>query len=81
MCLAVIANVDVDATNRKLIWENGKRLSIDASVRRTHREYSDVPLDLIETHLIRWLERELAPRELFQKADVRTGSADNGVDR
>ncbi len=43
-----LQNVDVDASHRKLVWHDGKRLSIDESVQRIHREYPEFPLDLIE---------------------------------
>ena len=56
-----LKNVDVDASARKLIWEDGKRLSIDESVQRIHADYPQLPLDLIETQLIGWLEMEFAP--------------------
>ena len=54
--------MDVDATNRKLIWEDGRRLSIDESVQRIRGDYPDFPIELIETHLIAWLEMEFAPK-------------------
>ena len=57
-----LEKVDVDATNRKLIWEDGRRLSIDESVQRIHCDYPDFPVELIETHLIAWLEMEFAPK-------------------
>jgi len=56
-----LEKVDVDATHQKLIWEDGKRLSIDESVKRIYDDYPDFPLELIETHLIAWLEIEFAP--------------------
>ena len=57
-----LEKVDVDATDRKLIWEDGKRLSIDESVQRIRGDYPDFPVELIETHLIAWLEMEFAPK-------------------
>lgn len=56
-----LQNVDVDTANRKLIWDDGKRLSIDESVQRIHQEYPEYPLDLIEENVIVWLEGEFAP--------------------
>lgn len=58
----LLEKVDVDTTHRKLIWEDGKRLSIDESVLRIHRDYPEFPVELIETHLIAWLEMEFAPK-------------------
>lgn len=57
----LLKNVDVDARNRALIWDNGKRLSIGESARRIHRKYPELPLDLIEEHVIAWLEMDYAP--------------------
>ena len=57
-----LEKVDVDATDRKLIWEDGKRLSIDESVQRIRGDYPDFPVELTETHLIAWLEMEFAPK-------------------
>jgi len=57
----LLEKVDVDAKNRKIIWEDGKRLSITESVQRIHAGCPEFPLELIETHLIGWLEMEFAP--------------------
>ena len=71
-----LEKVDVDATHQKLIWEDGKRLSIDESVKRIYVDYPDFPLELIETHLIAWLEMEFAPesysREQLDELDQLT---------
>ena len=56
-----LEKVDVDAINRRLIWGDGRRLSIDESMQRIHGDYPDFPVELIETHLIAWLEMEFAP--------------------
>jgi len=63
----LLEKADVDAKNRKIIWEDGQRLSITESVHRIHAGYPDLPLDLIETHLIGWLEMEFAPPTYSQK--------------
>ncbi len=57
----LLEKVDVDAKSRKIIWEDGKRLSITESVQRIHAGCPEFPLELIETHLIGWLEMEFAP--------------------
>ena len=62
-----LKNVDVDASARKLIWDDGKRLSIGESVQRIHADYPQLPLDLIETQLIGWLEMEFAPESYSQE--------------
>ena len=62
-----LKNVDVDASARKLIWEDGNRLSIDESVQRIHADYPQLPLDLIEYKVIAWLEMEFAPESYSQE--------------
>lgn len=64
---ALLEKTDVDAKNRQIIWEDGKRLSITESVQRIHAGYPDYPLELIEEHLIGWLEMEFAPTTYSQK--------------
>ena len=63
----VLERADVDAKCCQIIWEDGKRLSIAASAQRIHTDSSDFPLDLIETHVIGWLEMEFAPPSYTQE--------------
>lgn len=63
----LLEKADVDAKNRKIIWEDGKKLSISESVQRIHADYPDFPLELIETHVIGWLEMDFAPPTYSQK--------------
>ena len=51
-----LAHAGVDARQRKIIWADGKRLSIEQSAERIHAEHSGVARDLIETHVLGWLE-------------------------
>lgn len=53
---ATLENASVDARRRKIIWADGKRLSIEQSAERIHAEHPDMPRELIETHLCSWLE-------------------------
>jgi len=63
----LLEKADVDAKKRKIIWQDGQRLSITESVQRIHADYPDFPLELIETHLIGWLEMEFAPPSYSEK--------------
>jgi hypothetical protein len=69
----MLERADVDANERQIIWENGERLSIAASVQRIAVEHPDYPLDLIEENVIDWLESGFAPpsysREQFDELD------------
>ncbi len=64
---SLLEKADVDAQKRKIIWEDGQRLSITESAQRIHARYPDLPFELIETHLIGWLEMEFAPPHYSQK--------------
>jgi hypothetical protein len=64
---AVLEKADVDAKKRKIIWEDGARLSITESVQRIHAGYPDYRRELIEEHLVGWLEMEFAPPTYSQK--------------
>lgn len=63
----LLEKADVDAESRTILWDDGKRLSITESVQRIHAVHPDFPLDLIETHLIGWLEMEFAPPTYSQE--------------
>ena len=56
LVFAALENADVDPRRRKIVWDDGKRLSIEQSAERIHAEHPDVPRDLIETHVLGWLE-------------------------
>jgi hypothetical protein len=52
----MLRKANVDAKRRKIVWEDGQRLSITHSARRIHAKYPHLPLDLIEDKIITWLE-------------------------
>jgi hypothetical protein len=56
LVFAALADAGVDARQRKIVWSDGKRLSIEQSTKRIHAEHPDVARDLIETHVVGWLE-------------------------
>ena len=51
-----LEHAGVDARHRKIVWADGKRLSIEQSVERIHAGHPDTPLDQIEIHVVGWLE-------------------------
>jgi hypothetical protein len=63
----LLKNVDVDANQRKLIWEDGQRLSIAESVQRIYDDCEDCPVEMIEFSLITWLESDFVPESYSQK--------------
>lgn len=64
--LDALADASVDPHDRKIIWGDGARLSIEDTARRIHAE-SGMPLDTIESHLIGWLEMTYEPRGLNEQ--------------
>ena len=46
----------VDARQRKIVWPDGEGLSIQQSAERIHAEHPSVSRDVIETHVVGWLE-------------------------
>lgn len=63
----LLEKMDVDAKARKLIWQDGKRLSIDESVQRIQAEYPQFPAERIEDKLISWLEMEYVPEHYSEQ--------------
>lgn len=61
LVFVLLENVQVDANARKLIWADGERLSIDASVKRIHAKHPELPAELIEDKVISWLEMDYEP--------------------
>jgi len=51
-----LAHAGVDAVQRKIVWADRTRLSIEQSVARIHAGHPGVARDLIETHVLGWLE-------------------------
>ena len=56
LVFGALDHVDVDARRRKIVWPDGKRLSIEQSAARLHAEHPDISRDLIETRMFGWLE-------------------------
>jgi len=61
--LAALENASVDPLDRKIVWTDASRLSVEATVRRIHAQ-SGMPLDGIESHVIGWLEMIYEPQGL-----------------
>jgi len=79
LVFAALENADVDPRRRKIVWDDGKRLSIEQSAERIHAEHPDVPRDLIETHVVggsRALRRNPTPNASSRSS---TGSPSSGL--
>lgn len=64
--LDALADASVDPQDRKIIWGDGARLSIENTTRRIHSE-SQMSLHKIESHVIGWLEMTYEPRGLNEQ--------------
>jgi hypothetical protein len=56
LVFGALEHAGVDAKQRTIVWTDGKRLSIEQSPERIHAGHPGVPCDLIETHVLGWLE-------------------------
>jgi hypothetical protein len=60
LCEAM-AEVQLDARRRQLIWPDGERLDLDQSVARINQHHPDWRRDWIEEYVIDWIEIDYAP--------------------
>jgi hypothetical protein len=56
LVFGALEHAGVDVRQRKIVWADGKRLSIEQSTDRIHTGHPGVPRHLIETHVLGWLE-------------------------
>ena len=56
LVFGALEHAGVDARQRKIVWADGKRLSIERSTDRIHAGHPGVPRHMIETHVLGWLE-------------------------
>jgi hypothetical protein len=62
----LMEDVHLDTAQRRFIWPDGKRLDLDQSVARTHKQYPDFRRDWIEEYLIDWIDMDYAPEHYSQ---------------
>jgi hypothetical protein len=56
LVFGALEHASVDARQRKIVWADGKPLSIEQSVARIHAGHPGVARELIDTHVLGWLE-------------------------
>ena len=56
LVFAALEHAGVDAGQRKIVWADGTRLSIAQSVTRIRAGHPGMACELIETHVLGWLE-------------------------
>ncbi len=59
----LLDTTQVDAKGGKLIWPDGKRLGIEHTLRRIHKDHPELGRKLIEDKVISWLEMEYLPKD------------------
>mgnify|MGYP003481432147 CR=1 FL=1 len=52
----LLEGVQLDAKQRKLIWQDTKSLDLEQSIRRAQKEYPNFPRDEIEEFLLDWID-------------------------
>jgi len=61
--LDALKRASVDARERKIVWHDGTRLSIEDAARIIHTE-SGVPGDIVQCHVVCWLQIHYEPEGL-----------------
>ena len=61
--LDALERASVDARERRIVWHDGSRLSIEEVARKIHSE-SGVPCDIVQSHVVGWLEMHYDPEGL-----------------
>jgi hypothetical protein len=63
---AALEGVDLDIEERRIVWPDGKRLSIDQAVKRIQNKTA-IDFHVIESHVICWLEMRFEPNGLDER--------------
>ncbi len=61
--LDALERASVDARERRIVWLNGSRLSIEEAARKIHSKSSSA-LDMVQSHVVCWLEMHYEPEGL-----------------
>ena len=61
--LDALKRASVDARERRIVWPDGSRLSIEDTARKIRSE-SGAPLDMVQSHVVGWLEMSYEPEGL-----------------
>ncbi len=61
--LDALERASVDARERRIVWHDGTRLSIEDAARKIHSE-SGVPGDIVQFNVVCWLQMHYEPQGL-----------------
>ena len=64
-----LTGASIDLNNRKIVWTDGERLSIDQSATKI-KSISTVDIKILKDHIVLWLEMDFVPENLNQKEMV-----------
>ena len=62
----LLADVQLDAKQRKLIWPDAERLDLEQSIQRVQKKYPDFPRDEVEEFLLDWIDMGYDPENYSQ---------------
>ncbi len=61
--LDALERASADARERRIVWHDGTRFSIEEAARKIHSE-SGVPGDIVQAHVACWLQMHYGPESL-----------------
>lgn len=64
--LDALEKTSVDPRERRIVWPDGARLTIEDAARRIHAECGG-PLDMVQFHVVSWLEMSYEPEGLDEQ--------------
>jgi hypothetical protein len=62
----LLADVQLDAKQRKLIWPDAERLDLEQSIQRVQKKYPNFPCDEVEEFLLDWIDMGYDPENYSQ---------------
>ena len=62
-----LQNVQLDARGRLFLWPDKKALTFNESAQHLQEQFPSFPRELIETHMIGWIEMEYVPQGHTEK--------------
>jgi hypothetical protein len=76
----LLKNVQLDAKQRKFVWPDGERLSIDRSIQRIRKQYPDYARGDVKDFLISWIENYVPDNYTQEQLDELDRLAEEWVD-
>lgn len=61
-----LKGADLDVYEKKIIWMDGQKLTIDQSAEKIHQQ-TGMNIEKIRSHIVGWLQMEYEPKDLDDK--------------